>query len=66
MMSVNQIQSPVCHVTVLADAGLRLWSVSTRLSMSDRMPTAVGLTATGVIVNDYFLNVTYSAFKYST
>ncbi len=52
MMPVNQVQSCVCHVTVLADAG------SLPQSESNRMLTAVDLTATRVIVNKQFLNVT--------
>ncbi len=54
MMPVSHVQSRVCHVTVLADAGT---------SATNRMLTAVDLTATGVIVNKHFLNVTYSPFK---
>ncbi len=42
MMPVNHVQSCVCHVTVLAGAGT---------GTSNRMLTAVDLTATGVIVN---------------
>ncbi len=57
MMPVNHIQSRVCHVTVLADAG------SLPQSDGNRMVTAVDLTATSVIVNKQFLNVTYSLFK---
>ncbi len=57
MMPVNHIQSCVCHVTVLADAG------SLPSSESNRMLTAVDLTATGVIVIKQFLKVTYSPFK---
>ncbi len=57
MMPVNHVQSRVCHVTVLADAD------SLPQSMSNRMLTAVDLTATGVIVNKHFLNVTYSLFN---
>ncbi len=56
MMPVNHVQSHVCHVTVLADAGT---------SKSNRMLTAVDLTDTCVIVNKHFLNATYSPFKYS-
>ncbi len=55
MMSVNHVQSRMCHITVLADAGT---------GMSNRMLTAVDLMATGVIVKKHFLNVTYSSFKY--
>ncbi len=47
MMPVNHVQSCVCHVTVLADAGT---------STSNRMLTAVDLTATSVVVNKHFLN----------
>ncbi len=54
MMPVSHVQSGVCDVTVLADAGT---------SASDRILTAVDLMATGVIVNKHFLNVTYSPFK---
>ncbi len=54
MMPVNHVQSCVCYVTVLADAGT---------GVSNRMLTAVDLKATGVIVNKHFLNVTYSSFK---
>ncbi len=57
MMPVNHVQSRVCHVTVLADAG------SLPRSESNRMLTAVDLTATGVIVNKQYLKVTYSPFK---
>ncbi len=53
-MPVNHVQSHVCHVTVLADVVT---------NVSNRMLTAVGLMATGVIVNKHFLNVTYSPFK---
>ncbi len=41
----------------MADAG------SLPQSESNRMLTAVDLTATGVIVNKQFLNVTHSSFK---
>ncbi len=54
MMLVNHVQSHVCHIAVLADAGT---------STSNRTLTAVDLTATVVIVNMHFLNVTYSPFK---
>ncbi len=54
MMPINHVQSCVCHVIVLADAGT---------NASNRMLTAVDLTATGVIVTKHFLNVTYSPFK---
>ncbi len=65
MMPVNHVQSCVCHVIVLADAGcLRLWSVSKAVSASNRMLTAVDLTAIGVIVNKQFLKVTYSPFNF--
>ncbi len=66
MMPVNHIQSRVCLVTVLADAGSRLLSANTCLSASDRMLTAVDLTATGVTANKQFLNVTYRTFNYTT
>ncbi len=56
-MPDNHVQSYVCHVTVLADAG------SLSRSVSNRMVTAVDLTATGVIVNKQFLNVTYNHFN---
>ncbi len=55
MMPVNHVQSHVCHVTVLAVAGT---------NVSNRMLTAVDLTATGVVVNKRFLNVTYTPFKW--
>ncbi len=54
MMPFNHGQSRVCHVTVLADAGT---------SASNGTLTAVDLTATGIIVNKHFLNVTYSPFS---
>ncbi len=54
MMPVSHVQSCVCHVTVLADAG------SLPQSESTRMLTAVDLTANGVTVNKRFLKVTYS------
>ncbi len=57
MMLVNHVQSRVCHVTALADAGSHLWSTS------NRMLTAVDLTATGVIVYWHFLHITYRTFK---
>ncbi len=60
MMPVNHVQSRVCHVTVLADAG------SLPQSESNRMLTAADLTATGVTVNKNFLNVTYSRGHLST
>ncbi len=63
MIPVNHIQSCVCHIPVLADTGSRLWSASTRASASNRMLTAVDLTATVVIVKKHFLNVTYRTFK---
>ncbi len=63
MMPVNHIQSRVCHITVVADAGSRLWNASTGVSASNRLLTVVELTARGVIVNKQFLNVTYSLFK---
>ncbi len=47
MMPVNHAQSHVCHVTCA----------------SNRMLTAVDLIATGVIVNKYFLNITYNPLK---
>ncbi len=50
-----------CDVTVLADAGLHLWSGSTGANASNM--TAVDLTARGVTVNKHFLKVTYSPFK---
>ncbi len=53
MMPANHAHSCVCHITVLADAGMRA---------SNRMLTAVDLTAAGVIVNKHFLNVTYRTF----
>ncbi len=59
MMPITHVQSRVCHVTVLADAG------SLPQIESNRMLTAVDLTATGVIVNKQFLKVTYSPFKSS-
>ncbi len=52
MMHVNQVQSCVCHATVLADAQdahLRPGSASARV--------------TGIINNKHFLKVTYSIFK---
>ncbi len=52
MMPVNHV-----HATVLANVG------SLPRSESNRMLTAVDLTATGVIVNKQFLNFTYSPFK---
>ncbi len=45
MMPVNHVQSRVCHVTVLADAGSRLLSGSTVARASDRTLTAVDLTS---------------------
>ncbi len=63
MMSVNRVQSRVSHVTVLANAGSRLRSANKRTSASNRMLTAVDLTATGVIVNKHFLNVIYRTFN---
>ncbi len=54
MMPVNHVQSRVCHVTVLADAG------SLIQSESNRMLTAADLMATGVIVNKQFLKVRYA------
>ncbi len=57
MMPVNHDQSCVCHITVLADAGLL------PQNESNRILTAVDLTATGVIVNKQFLKVTYSLFN---
>ncbi len=57
MMPLNHIQSRVCHVTVLVDAG------SCLRSASNRTLTAGDMTATGVIVNRHFLNVTYRTFK---
>ncbi len=59
MMPVNHVQSCVCHITVLADAG------SLSQSESNKMLTAVDLTDTGVTVNKQFLKVTYSPFKYN-
>ncbi len=53
MMPVNHVQSRVRHVTVLADAGSLPGSESNML-------TAVDLMATGVIVDEQFLNVTYT------
>ncbi len=55
MILVNHIQSRVCHVAVLADAG------SFPQSASNRTLAAVDLMATGVIVKQ-FLRVTYSPF----
>ncbi len=57
MMPVNQVQSRVCHATVLADAGSLPWSES------NRMLTAADIMSTDVIVNKQFLKVTYSPFK---
>ncbi len=57
MLPVNHVQSRVCHVTALADAG------SLPQSESNRMLAAVDLTATGVTVNKQFPKVTYSPFK---
>ncbi len=57
MMPVNHVQSRVCHVTVLADAG------SLPRSESNRMLTALDLTATGVTVNKQCLKVTHSSFN---
>ncbi len=62
MMPANHVQSCVCQVTVLSDACLHLWRTNTRASMSNRTLTAVDLTATGVIVNEHFLIVTYKAY----
>ncbi len=56
MMPVSHVQSRVCHATVLANAGSCPQSAS-------RMLTAVDLTATGVIVNKHFLNVTHCPFN---
>ncbi len=53
MMPVSHVQSRVCHVTVLADAG------SLPQRESNRMLTAADLTATGA----QFLNVTESPFN---
>ncbi len=65
MMPVNHVQSCVCHVTVLADAGCScLQSGSTSTSRRNRMLTAGDLTATNVIVNKQFLKVTYSPFNF--
>ncbi len=54
IMPVNHVQSLVCVVTVLVDVGS---------STSNRMLTAVDLTATGVTVNKHFVNVAYGPFK---
>ncbi len=59
MLPANHVQSRVCHIAVLANAG------SLPRSESNRMLTAVDLSAIGVIVNKQFLKVTYSPFKYS-
>ncbi len=59
-MPVNHVQSRAWHVIVLADAGLYLRSVST--GANNRMLPAGDLTATDVIVNKCFLNVTYRTF----
>ncbi len=59
MMPVDHIQSRACHVNV----GSRLRSASIHASASNRMLTAGDLMATGVIVNKFFLNVTYRTFN---
>ncbi len=61
MMPVKHTRFVFRHITVLADAGSRLWSGSTGMSASNM--TAVDLTATCVIVNKHFLKVTYSPFN---
>ncbi len=58
MMPVNHVQSRVCHVTVLADAG------SLPQSESNRMLTAGDLMVTGAIKSKHFLKFTYSTFKW--
>ncbi len=58
-MSCQHDACQVSCVSVLADAGSCLRSASTHASNM----TAVDLTATGVIVNKHFLNVTYRTFK---
>ncbi len=55
-VTLSRVQSRVCHVTALADAG------SLPRSESNRMLTAVDITTTGAIVNKQFLKVTYSPF----
>ncbi len=62
-MPVNRVQSHVCYITVLADAGSCLQSESTGTSASSRMLTAVNLTATGVTVNKHFLMTHKSLHK---
>ncbi len=61
MMPVSHVQSDLCVTSLFWPMLARAYGVGA--CASNRMLTAVDLTATGVIVNKHFLNVTHSPFN---